>query len=307
MGGTGETNFGTREALVKTLLLILTFLTVVTSTIAEDAKEAESIRQGRSLLEARDYQRALKAFGQAVRINAGSAEAHRGMGLCYLGLGAGDSATDVEVVDKAIAQFKEALQISPDSADTRYQLGLASLLVNDKKAAVAEHQALKPLDQALAAQLQERIAAYKSPKSFQTLLRSGGTEDTSKTRVTVAGNAVLVPVTFTHGGTTVQATMLLDTGASVSMITKELAIKLGVDLPRARQSRMVVADGRTVPAWHTRLDRIAVGPKSQKDIEISVVQSAGGSFPFDGLLGMNFLRSYKYSIDFADQTINWSR
>jgi clan AA aspartic protease (TIGR02281 family) len=122
----------------------------------------------------------------------------------------------------------------------------------------------------------------------------------------MAGNAVLVPVTFRHGGTTLQATMLLDTGASVSMITKELAGRLGVDLARARETRMVVADGRSVPAWHTRLDRIAVGPKSQKDIEISVVQSAGGSFPFDGLLGMNFLRSYKYSIDFASQTINWS-
>jgi clan AA aspartic protease (TIGR02281 family) len=292
--------------LVKTLLLILTFLTFATSAIAEDVKGAELIRQGRALLEARDYRRALKAFGEAVRVNAGSAEAHRGMGLSYLGLGAGDSATDVEVVDKAMAQFNEALRISPESAETRYQLGLASLLVNDKKAAVAEYQALKPLDGSLAEQLQERIAAYKSPRSFQTLMRTGGTVDTSKTRVTMAGNAVLVPVTFRHGGTTLQATMLLDTGASVSMITKELAVRLGVDLARARETRMVVADGRSVPAWHTRLDRIAVGPKSQKDIEISVVQSAGGSFPFDGLLGMNFLRSYKYSIDCASQTINWS-
>jgi clan AA aspartic protease (TIGR02281 family) len=292
---------------MKTLLFILTYLMVATSTVAEDGKEVEFLRQGRAFQEAHDYQKALKAFSQAVRINHRCAEAHRGMGFSYLKLGASEAATDVEVVDKAIAEFREALRISPDSADTHYQLGLASLLVDDRKTAVSEYQALKPLNQGLAEQLKGRISAYKSPKSFQTLMKTGGTEDTSKTRVTMAGDAVLVPVTFSHGGTTVQATMLLDTGASVTMITRELAGRLGLDLDQARQTRMLVADGRSVPAWHTRLDRVTVGPKSKADIDVSVVHASGGSFPFDGLLGMNFLRSYNYSIDFASQTINWSR
>jgi Tfp pilus assembly protein PilF len=115
----------TWEAQMKTLLFVLTILMLAASTVSGDGKEVEFLRQGTSLLEARDYQRALKAFAQALRIDPASAEAHRGMGLSYLKLGAGEAATDVEVVDKAIAEFREALRISPDSADTRYQLGLA--------------------------------------------------------------------------------------------------------------------------------------------------------------------------------------
>jgi predicted aspartyl protease len=48
------------------------------------------------------------------------------------------------------------------------------------------------------------------------------------TSVMVKNNKVLVPVTFSYRGTTVAARLLLDTGASMTTISTDLANRLGI-------------------------------------------------------------------------------
>lgn len=291
--------------MVRSFLFMIVFLLAAAPLCSEEGREAEYLLQGTAYLSAGNYQRAVKAFEQAARLNPGSAEAHRGVGMACLKLGAGEAVTNPEMLAKAAAAFREALRLAPDSADTRYQLGVTCLALNDKDGAVREYAALKGLDGQVAEQLLTLISGYRAPASFRSVGERGGTEG-NLTRVTIAGNHVFVPVTLGHGGRTVQATLILDTGASITLINREIAERLNIDLERADRGRIQVVGGGVVDAWRVRLDRLTAGPHTKTGIDVAVIADNGGGFTFDGLLGMNFLRSFKYQIDFTNQAINWA-
>jgi clan AA aspartic protease (TIGR02281 family) len=292
------------EVQVRTFLLSLLCLLIASSLTAGEGKGPDFVHDGNVYLESHDYPRAMKAFEQAVRVDPNNADAHRGVGLAALKLGYSETSTNPEMIGNALAAFKEALRIAPNSAETRYQLGLVHLLLYDKGGAVGEYDALKSLDPGRAQQLLAAIDRYKPPVSFRTDRGSGGAGG-NQTRVTVAGNHVIVPVTLRNGDRTVEATLILDTGASITLINKELAERLNINLNRSARASVHVVGGGVVQAWHARLDRVTVGEQTRTGVDVAVVQDSG-AFMFEGLLGMNFLRSFKYSIDFSNQVINWT-
>lgn len=289
---------------MKGFLFIAVFLLAAVSLHAEEGRVAECLRQGAGYLDAGDYRRAVKEFEEAARLDPKSAEARRGAGTAYLKLGSGDVVTVPEMLAKAVAAFKEALRLDPASAQTRYRLGEAYLALDDRKGAIEQYESLKSLDGSTAAKLLSLINDYKPPASYRAVGASGES-DGGFTRVTVVGNHVFVPVTLGHGDRTVQATLILDTGASITLINREVAERLNIDLARAQRSRVQVVGGGMVDVWVVRLDRLTAGPHTKSRIDVAVVDPSGG-VPFDGLLGMNFLRSYNYRIDFANQMINWA-
>ncbi|HJV66039.1 MAG TPA: retroviral-like aspartic protease family protein [Geomonas sp.] len=286
---------------MKLFLYVAVYLLLASAVFAEEDKGADYLRLGNSSLQSQDYQRAAEAFKQAMRFLPNSPEAQMGLGTAYLKLGSSETSTNPEMLDNAVLSFKEALRTAPDLAEARYQLGLVYLLLHDKKSALGEYQALKGLDAGRAEQLFARIKAYTPPVSFRSSATRTGTEGSS-TRVTIVQNTVLVPVTLTRGGREVEVTLVLDTGAAMTLINREVAERLDVDLGNARRN-LLHGVGGVVRGWQTRLDRVTVGPHSRNGVEVAV---APGGFIFDGLLGMNFLRSFKYSIDFTNQVINWS-
>lgn len=136
--------------------------------------------------------------------------------------------------------------------------------------------------------------------------RSTQAESERYTGVTVRGNKVLVPVTMSFRNETVQARLLLDTGASTTAITPELAARLGIRLEHTRRTVGRVADGSFVSAYNTVLDYLQVGPKVKQSVEVAVLPMNGPAMGFDGLLGMNFLGDFMYHINLGSQTIEWS-
>lgn len=59
-----------------------------------------------------------------------------------------------------------------------------------------------------------------------------------------------------------KATLLIDTGASICMFSKKLGDELGIDTSDPRhQTKVQVADGRSVPAFYTRLRSLRLQPK----------------------------------------------
>jgi clan AA aspartic protease (TIGR02281 family) len=287
---------------VRILVVILAVLLAAASAVAGEEVQ-EFLRQGAALMEAHDYQKAAQAFRDAVRVSPGDADAQKGLGEAYLKIGYSEGAANVEVIEKAVAALSEAVRIAPASAEARYHLGVAYLILYDKPSALKEYGALKDLDPAMAEQLQSRIKEYRQPKSFGKVVTRVGADGDS-TRVTMAGNHALVPVTFSHGGRTIQTTLVLDTGASTTLITSEVASKLNLKLGDAAKMNFQVADGRVVQAWHMTIEKVTVGPRSKTELDVVVIASGSG-FPFDGLLGMDFLRSFKHSIDVGNQVINW--
>ncbi len=131
---------------------------------------------------------------------------------------------------------------------------------------------------------------------------SGGDEPT---KVQIRANRVLVPVTLVNGGNEVDAHLVLDTGAAATTIYTEVADRLTLDLSRARKARVQVVGGGVIDAGVVRIDSLTVGPHTKRNWNIVVVPHKCSAAGYDGLLGMDVLRSLKYRIDFKKQLIIW--
>ena len=142
-------------------------------------------------------------------------------------------------------------------------------------------------------------------KSWKQIGSSEDKRDTEKTRVTIVGNTVLVPATLGYGGNAVEALLVLDTGASHTLISTEVAARLHIHPAEASKVRIQVVGGALVEIALARLGFISVEPHTKKDAVIGIIED-NGPFKYDGLLGMDFLRGLKYHIDFENRVIRWN-
>ena len=60
---------------------------------------------------------------------------------------------------------------------------------------------------------------------------------------------------------------------------------------------MSLADGREVPAKLFKLDSISIGEIKAPDVETAVIYQDNAFKGFDGLLGMSFLKLFKFEIN----------
>jgi len=97
----------------------------------------------------------------------------------------------------------------------------------------------------------------------------------------------------------VEAKMVLDTGASVMIITKNIADKLKLDMRKTEpDTKMQVADGRKVNVKRIIIDRVAVEGVEARNVEAAVLMDDTGNLSFsDGLLGMSFLKRFNFKVD----------
>jgi clan AA aspartic protease (TIGR02281 family) len=126
------------------------------------------------------------------------------------------------------------------------------------------------------------------------------------TSVTVRNNQVRVPVRLSYRNNVVEAQMVLDTGATTTMITSDLADRLGIRADSTEAALARIADGSLVQSSWTRLDYISVGSRRVHNPKVAIMPSRGPLSGFgDGLLGMNFLGEFRYHVDMNSQIIEW--
>lgn len=125
------------------------------------------------------------------------------------------------------------------------------------------------------------------------------------TKVRIFGNQVLVPVTLTSGWKSEEVLLILDTGATQSVIDSEVAASLNINISRLEKSFAQVVGGALIATRSVQLDSVRVGPHTRRSMEITVIEHRGPAVHYKGLLGMDFLRGVRYDIDFEKQTIQW--
>ncbi len=290
---------------MKKYLLVFILLTLAPSLDAGGKGDVDYVLRGHDYFSAGDYKKALKDYEQAARFNPASAEAQRGMGKSYLKLGDNGVMTNPELLEKAVHAFNAALRISPDMADVRFDLGMAYLATHNREGALQEQKILQKLDPSLATRLSKAIESYRPFPAYREIGRRDE-QESSLTKVTIDRNAVLVPVMLSLGYQTAHAVLLLDTGASVTTVTPDVASRLGVRLDQAPVGRVQVVGGAMIDARAVRLDKINVGPHTKTGLTVAVIEHKGPAVKHDGLLGMDFLRDLHYKIDFTNHVINWA-
>lgn len=126
----------------------------------------------------------------------------------------------------------------------------------------------------------------------------------NSTPVIITENRVIVPVTITFRGRSVEMRLLLDTGATVTSISENFASQLGVNGSDVREGKTTVADGRSVVSFRFKADSLAVANNILQDADTFILPGSGGK-GYDGLLGMNFLKNFRYHVNFNQSVIEW--
>jgi predicted aspartyl protease len=115
-----------------------------------------------------------------------------------------------------------------------------------------------------------------------------------------SNNKILVPVLVNDN---LPATLLLDTGASFTVISPELARRAGLDPATATaRSKVQMASGQEIEAPLVRLPAITVGAAKIANFGVAVyaftVQDrAGQPLAIDGFLGIDFLARFTMIVD----------
>lgn len=100
--------------------------------------------------------------------------------------------------------------------------------------------------------------------------------------------------------------MVVDSGASLICLPARTADDLGVIVPPdARDMRLILADGRAIPAKAVTLPRVRVGEFEVENVEAAVLDATATDA--EPLLGMSFLDNFKFEINAADRSLKMLR
>ena len=118
---------------------------------------------------------------------------------------------------------------------------------------------------------------------------------TTAVPIQVLNNAILVPATVND---TQGVTLLLDTGAQRTILTPESARRAGLAVPADAPRRPVlVAGGGRIEVPFLRLRRLQVGDHVVENVEVGVYPVAPGAQMLDGVLGMDVLGRFVFTVD----------
>jgi len=193
-------------------------------------------------------------------------------------------------------EYAESLKIHKERHDN---------LNAEQKARLRAREALQ--EQINRERLQEQLAKEKERARIENLRKVQAERERYakqlETEVIIQDNRILVPVQVGYNGREIKALLLLDTGASITVLHHASVASL--NLQSKQKYKAQVAGGRLIPSYRVELGYLQVGPIRMSQAPAMVINHQGPAVAHDGLLGMNFLRQVHYTIDFENKRIKW--
>jgi len=135
-------------------------------------------------------------------------------------------------------------------------------------------------------------------KDLQERISQQQLEEESKPRkheFSQGAEGILLAVTLNKK---IEASLVLDTGASIMLLRKDVAKKLGLDLDTAKFDMQVqLADGRKVNAKHIVLESVKVQNSEALNVDAAILLDEADISFGEGLLGMSFLSRFNFKVD----------
>jgi hypothetical protein len=203
----------------------------------------------------------------------------------------------VDDLSKVPPEYQDQVQVYKEKYD---------YLPQDQRTAerAKDRERARELEIELQRQLDGELRRQAELEKAQKLRRhQADIEKRAETKVVIDGNRVLVPVLLGNNGIEVKALLLLDTGASQVVLHRNVADQLNI-ITR-KKGLAVVAGGQTIQSEMGILSYLQVGPYTMNDSPVIILPYGGPTTNHNGMLGMNFLRHVRYSIDFENQVIHW--
>lgn len=139
-------------------------------------------------------------------------------------------------------------------------------------------------DNPLRAEYEEAISALEQPIRFDL-------------------NRMVVPVTLSYGAQKVTLDLVVDTGASRTVVHRDAISSLNAYISPAGTAR--IADGSLVKTKKIQVDTLSSGPYTMKKATVLVLEQKGGAQGSQGLLGMDMLGQVHYELDKKRQMLIW--
>lgn len=108
-------------------------------------------------------------------------------------------------------------------------------------------------------------------------------------------NALIVDAQLTHGESYSTGAFIIDTGATYTSISQEMAGQLGIDLRHCEKILITTANGR-IEVPRITIQNLSVNGLEVRNVEATVIPVRRGA-SFSGLLGLSFIRQFVVTID----------
>lgn len=190
----------------------------------------------------------------------------------------------------------------------RYAEKFDHLSHEDKASAIESEQGRqREIDQENQRRIQDRLYEIQQATALeqkrQEEMNQQRRSKAMETKVIIADNQILVPVEFKNGGVEATARLVLDTGATHTMLHRGFAA--GLNIVTIRKGQTKLAGGQSVLSEVGRVDLLKAGPVLAADFAVVILPFEGEPAPYHGLLGMDSLSRVDYAVDFENQTIRW--
>jgi predicted aspartyl protease len=186
-----------------------------------------------------------------------------------------------------------------------YQEKYDDLPANQKKTRIEEDQQRQneqELEKRRQLELELQQAAEKE-EAQRKLEEQQAEQKKLETAITIEGNRIFVPVTLGNNGIELEALLLLDTGASQTVLHHEVAVQLNIIALKKGLSQ--VAGGQQIYTELGKIDYIKIGPHTIRNATVIIINHEGPPVNFMGMLGMNILKNFQYKLNFEKQVIQW--
>jgi tetratricopeptide (TPR) repeat protein len=117
---------------------------VIELAIKDEPKILSYYNMGNAYADLGEYENAVRAYQEAIKLDATLSKPHNNLGLAYAALNR---------MEDAVAEFREAVRLKPDYAEAHFNLGVAYVQLGKKPEALEQQKRLVTLKPALAEKL----------------------------------------------------------------------------------------------------------------------------------------------------------